>query len=220
MTLRFIALLAFAGLGSLRGASDVHAKQFAIYYSFDHAPLLLLVSTIQEEFGRVMAPANIDVAWREINKQNGGDYADIYVVRFRGDCSIMPPGESKAAVTSAERGLGETSITDGHVLPFAEVRCDVLRRYVSIGPRESSDAISIMGRAIARITAHEIYHMMTGSVRHCGSGIAQAEYSTRDLTAAQFAFGAPEITRMKEKASGRGEAYAPKAEFPGPRPAL
>jgi hypothetical protein len=51
----------------------------------------------------------------------------------------------------------------------------------------------MLGRALARVSAHEIYHMLAGVRTHDDrDGIFQASHSGKDLTQAVFAFAAPE----------------------------
>jgi hypothetical protein len=57
-------------------------------------------------------------------------------------------------------------------------------------PVDSGNAA--LGRAMARVGAHEIYHMLTGSTNHARSGIARAEHSRTELTEASFTFAKPE----------------------------
>lgn len=200
MTFRIIALLALAS-GQLPCAPAV-----AVYYSFDQPPARSLVAAMQVEFARIFTtagfePAGVPVEWRAIGDPEDGNFADIFVVRFRGSCSMETGGKPEPALKTSERALARTSVTDGRVLPFAEVECDLLRRYLSPGFRIGAEGEFTMARALARVTAHEIYHMLTGSVRHCAHGIGQAEFSPRDLTADRFVFGANESAWLRNKSA-------------------
>ena len=62
-----------------------------------------------------------------------------------------------------ERGYyAFTHVSDGNVLPFSEVECDKIAS--SIRPEMSKsqwhDRDSVLGRAMGRVLAHELYHML------------------------------------------------------------
>ena len=90
--------------------------------------------------------------------------------------------------------LAETDLVDGHILPFGDVQCDQLRQFLApVESKLKDDAGNVaLGRAIARVSAHELYHMLTGSMNHARAGIARAEHSRADLTASAFNFAKPE----------------------------
>jgi hypothetical protein len=54
-----------------------------------------------------------------------------------------------------------------------------------------------LGRAIARVSAHEIYHMLTGSEEHARRGIARAKHNREELTAPTFAFAREETNWLR-----------------------
>ena len=60
----------------------------------------------------------------------------------------------------------------------------------------SPDA-QVLGRALARVIAHEIYHIVAGTTDHHETGVAKAAFSARDLTGARFEFDNSSISRMR-----------------------
>lgn len=186
----FAACLAIPG-----AAADLRTPPFAIYYSFDQSPAGAVMNEMRTEFARITEPAGLNIQWREIGADTG-EFANIFVVRFHGSCS-MEGAAKEPGLAANERSLGETSIADGHVLPFADVQCDLLRRYLGPGIRGRTDSASVLARAIARVTAHELYHMMTATTSHCRKGVSQAEFSVADLTGSRFEFGAGETEGLR-----------------------
>ena len=69
---------------------------------------------MQEELGWLLAPAGIEIAWKDsAARKSGDDFELIAVSSFAGSCSLegvpqISPGAS----------LADTSISDGQVLPF------------------------------------------------------------------------------------------------------
>jgi hypothetical protein len=64
----------------------------------------------------------------------------------------------------------------------------------SPGPEDKNASL---GRAIARVSAHEIYHMLTGSERHARRGIARSSHSRAELTAPRFGFAQKETDWLR-----------------------
>jgi hypothetical protein len=190
MQIRSIALLAMSIPVCVFAASS--GAPLAIYYSFDTPPSAAMVTEMQTELNRILADAGVRVAWRALESpRNGEDFRGIVILRFRGVCSLdLVPFANERRADRSGQSLAETDVADGHVLPFAAVDCDRVRRFIapalqSAGPGEMTAAL---GRAAARVSAHEIYHMVTGSEAHAARGIARASHSRADLTAPGFAF--------------------------------
>jgi hypothetical protein len=200
MTIRSIALSAMAVTFSLC-AADLSVAPLAVYYSFDTPPSAALVTEMESEVGRILAVAGMRVAWRDIaSPRNGEDFQAIVVFRFRGICSFAEyGGPIQPEEQPAGQPLAETDIADGRVLPFGSVDCDRLKRFIepvvsSLGQEEKNVRL---GRAVARVSAHEIYHMLTGSEEHARRGIARAKHNREELTAPTFAFGREETNWLR-----------------------
>src|SRR5205809_710381 len=55
----------------------------------------------------------------------------------------------------------------------------------------------VLGRALARVIAHELYHIVAGTADHQDSGVAKAVFSAQDLTDIRFEFDSASISRMQ-----------------------
>lgn len=200
MKIRSIALLAISIPACLQAAA-IADTSLAIYYSFEAPPSAALVSEMQAEVARILADAGVRVAWRALElPRNGEDFQGIVFLRFRGVCSgDQAYTEIASRPVPSGQSLGRTDIEDGHVLPFGSVDCDKLRRFVGPGLNglPDGDKNGTLGRAIARVSAHEIYHMLTGSEEHAHRGIARASLSRADLTAPAFSFAEPQAKWLR-----------------------
>lgn len=208
MTIRSIALSAMAVTLGLR-AADFPVAPLAIYYSFDIPPSAALVTEMESEMDRILAAAGVRVAWRDIaSPRNGENFQAVVVLRFRGACSL---GDNQGAIQSQEEPKGEplaeTDVADGRVLPFGSVDCDRLGRYIAPVMRSlgQEDTNARFGRAVARVSAHEIYHMLTGSEEHAHRGIARAKHSREELTAPAFAFAREQTNWLRAWAAANPE---------------
>src|SRR5580698_1326919 len=197
--IRFLALLAIAVACGVSTALAAGAP-LAVYYSFDTAPPSDLFTEIQSELGRILAPSGLRAAWRATDapRDPAEAFGGIVVFRFHGQCSLEG-AENGGETDPANKRLAETELIERHILPFGAVDCDKVRAFIApvlktMPPQEKT---ALLGRALARVSAHEIYHMLTGSDTHAKEGIFRSSHSRRDLTATKFSFAAQEIDWLR-----------------------
>src|SRR5258708_37802966 len=104
---------------------------------------------------------------------------------FKGRCSPDAPLTTIATDRRDSEALGQTHVVDGKVLPFADVRCDSVRKVIDRGLRaaSSTDREELLGRALGRVMAHELYHVLLRTRSHGRSGLARPVLSSSDLLA-------------------------------------
>jgi hypothetical protein len=66
---------------------------------------------------------------------------------------------------------------------------------------------------MARVAAHELYHVMMGSRVHGHDGVAKASFSVADLLDDGFDFDRTALILLRQKAGEVGQA-APPLSFP------
>jgi hypothetical protein len=130
---------------------------------------------MKAELESIMGRAGYTVTWHTADQLDTAPF--LVVVELSGNCS---PGG--ASILPENTSLASTSVTDGQVLPFSTVNCSALTR--AIGPTREN----LYGRAMARVLAHELYHVLTQTTDHGRAGIAKACFSTADLLASHFDF--------------------------------
>ena len=144
---------------------------------------------MREELQRLLRPAEIDVVWKSLSDRRSAETFELVAVSsFEGSCS--PQDAPNAPPISAS--LADTSISDGHILPFFRVDCTHLLR--TLGSQSEPSAI---GRALARVIGHEIYHIVAKTTEHQERGLAKAVFSVRDLTSNRFDLDAWSLDRMR-----------------------
>ena len=201
MQIRSIALLAITMPG-LYCAANPSSAPLAVYYHFSSPPAAGLVPEMQAELGRILDPADLRITLRTLDPPNrtAEEFQGIVVFRFRGDCSFTDDRTSVDGLfnLNGER-LADTQLVDGHVLPFGEVDCNSLRQFIAPALRflDMDQKNAALARAIARVSAHEIYHMLTQSEKHARKGIARASQTRTDLTSPTFGFGQTEIDWLR-----------------------
>jgi len=106
---------------------------------------------------------------------------------------LGPEGEGGA--------LGSTKISNGQVLPFSELECDRIRR--SIAPLavgySKEDRESLLGRAMGRVLAHELFHVFAKTEQHGQQGVTKTSYSRKDLVAGSFEFDVQDAKRIQRR---------------------
>jgi hypothetical protein len=76
------------------------------------------------------------------------------------------------------------------VLPYSQVLCDQVRRVlpdVEFAVDRARGNL-VLGRALGRVVAHELYHVLLGTTHHQSDGLAKGVQSPGDLTSADFSF--------------------------------
>ncbi|PWU02991.1 MAG: hypothetical protein C5B51_19805 [Terriglobia bacterium] len=180
------------------GARDANSAPVTLYTHFQQEPAPPLVEAIEDELEAIMSPAGVRFEWYPLSDAGGRVSTQLAVIHFKGECD--------ASGLRSDAGypgpLGWTHISDGEILPFIDVNCDGLRLFVQrdlIGmPFAKRD--EVLGRAIARILAHELYHLLAHTKEHAGKGIAKAAYSVEELLAGTLQFGKKECASLRSHA--------------------
>jgi len=179
--------LALAASPALSQAGGGPVAPFAVYTQFDHEPPGLVLNSLRQELTSIMSNAGWQVEWRSLAKHPEAEaFAQLAVVTFRGSCDV-----STVVAERVETGaLGWTHVMDGQVLPYSEINCELIRAFLSRSMLEMwpQDRDFIFGRAVARVLAHELYHVFTRTRHHGSSGVAEASFTVRELIADDFAF--------------------------------
>ncbi len=158
-----------------------------VYTQFESASSAVSIEVMKEELESIMHPLGVDFTWRDLHDSTGSQVSvELVVVSFKGTCEM-----SGVLAASGQTGaLGWTHMSDGAILPFSDLDCDKIRRF--IGPETRSLAGEqreiVYGRAIGRVLAHELYHIFTNTTKHASWGVAKAFYSAHDLVSDQFRF--------------------------------
>jgi hypothetical protein len=168
------------------------------FYSRNDAGLDGLTQhSLQKELTRLLSPAGIQLAWRNENDKAREEMGRLVVGTFDGDCSV----ENLPSLSSWPHGmkLAESAISDGRILPYFKVDCSrVIRmlaprlQVLNVPSRES-----LLGQALARVIAHEIYHVLAQTPDHEPQGLSKAQFSLKDLTADRFELSASSLLRIR-----------------------
>ena len=141
-----------------------------------------------KQANRDLAPSGINLAWkfgRELDGRavNGA----LVLIHLRGECRSGAPVPHPS---SGSPTLGQTHIADGRILPIADVLCDAIRNLIDRDLRAAlpGDSEVLLGRALGRVTAHELFHILLQTTTHSRDGLARAAQSASELLAPRSSF--------------------------------
>ena len=180
---------------------DGKAAPVVLYADFQQTPSDSVLKATQDELAQVMSPAGLHFVWYPLSDAGERASARLAVIRFKGEC------DSRRLYPQQERlgPFGSTHVSGGKILPFIEINCESLRAFVQRDllrvPQDKREAI--FGRAVARVLAHELYHLLANTQSHARSGIAQAYYSVAELLAQSLHFGRKECEALRSYTAAR-----------------
>ena len=140
------------------------------------------VNEMKRELQNLMRNSGVDLNWRSLSEISSTDsFASVVVVTFHGACEIKaltpPPLTEPMALAYAH-------VSNGSIIPFADVECDRVRS--SLGMSQTAPGARgdlLLGRALGRILAHELHHIIGQTRAHTQHGISKKSFSARDLIA-------------------------------------
>ena len=158
-----------------------------------------ILQHMRKEVAQLLSPSGVKLDWRMMSDSRlHEEFQTVVVARFEGLCSA---GYDSNAAKTSERPvpLADTPVQDGHVLPFTRVDCAAVARLTA--PMLAGEAGArrdfLYGRALGRVLAHEIYHILGQTTTHEDKGVAKTAFHARELLSETFAFNEPAITVLR-----------------------
>lgn len=152
---------------------------------------------MEREVENIMRDSGRAIEWRSWSQATQAMFDELAVVRFNGSCGVPPWPHA----SSANGPLGFTYISDGTVLPFSEIACERIASSVrsTISGMDLADAEVVFGRAMGRVLAHELVHMVSRSASHSHEGVAQAALTESQLTEGRLEMSPEDLVRVSGK---------------------
>ena len=173
-----------------------HVAPIILYSSFQAQPPQAVQEALQDELEQIMSPIGLRFTWRSLTGVRGNEVSvELAVISFKGRCDVAGLG-SHGLQPGA---LGWTHVSDGNILPFSDVDCDRIRGFVQgtllTVPRE--DREEAYGRALARVLAHELYHIFANTQKHGSCGVGKESFTVQDLLTDDFVFEGRETKAIR-----------------------
>ena len=195
-----VAVFALLLTGPVRvaAAGDVEAPEIGLLLRFDAPPGRAFVASMERELARIMSSANLRLKWLFPESSDGKEsFAREMVFTFHGSCRVTA-GTPEGFDVSRRVTLADTLVEDAALLPYSETNCDRLRGFLSgeDDPPEAG-AETRLGFAMARVLAHEMYHVLLQTRAHGKRGIAKATHTPSALLSGSLRFDAMDLTRIE-----------------------
>ncbi|MEQ1947682.1 MAG: hypothetical protein ABL995_10870 [Bryobacteraceae bacterium] len=170
------------------------------------------VSEMKAEMDKLMHSVGVTLRWKDAGKDVGSTHKELVVLELRGSCDAphrAPAGPRLQNMTS----LASSAVSDGRILPFSWLDCAALSRFIghSVADLPAPQRDFAYGRAMARLAAHEFYHILGQQSEHTQTGIAKAQFAEADLLTDHLEFEETVIAR--ERRSRKVEQIAPGIEI-------
>ena len=202
-------LLCCLALAALPALADDRQEELpsVLYTTFKQPAPVAVIHALQDEVESIMGPLGRHLAWRSVSGVQGNEIsAELAVLTFTGRCDVagMIPRESHPGA------LGWTHVSDGVILPFSDIDCDRIRVFVQkqLLYFRTSEREVTFGRAIARVVAHELYHIFANTAHHGSDGVGKAAYTVEELLSDEFDFERREGEALRQTVS-TGKEQAP-----------
>jgi hypothetical protein len=174
-----------------------------VYLKHERALDAGVLQAIEREVEAAVALSGIEIAWQDGLRPEVFDR--VAVIRLRGECRPDAPLPVAVRLSGADgEPLGQTQVVDRKILPMADVQCDAVRKLVDrdLQAAPAADRDELLGRALGRVTAHELYHILLHTRRHGREGFAKPAQTSAELLTPGGAFAGVDRHRLSESASG------------------
>jgi hypothetical protein len=186
--MRSVAQFALLMAAAFSARAEGFGPNLTVLLEFDNSPSASSLDEMKREVVHQMKPTGyrVDVKLKADIKPNE-DFEDLVLVRLKGSCDI-----ASMAKFLDERGpLAWTHTTEGEILPFSEVACDHIRRAVTgaLWGGQKAKQDQLFGRALGRVVAHELYHIVYKTNVHNKGGVFKESLSGYQLIADELESG-------------------------------
>ena len=155
-----------------------------------------VVRSLEGEVSQLLRSTGILISTRLFSELTPNEqFTNLVVVDLKGRCRVdaRPPERLQPGA------LAYTHRSDGEILPFVDVLCDQVRN--SIRPhmlgQHFRQAYQVLGRALGRVIAHELYHVLGRTCDHASKGVAQDALSGEQLIGEELQFEDEDLQRIQ-----------------------
>jgi hypothetical protein len=189
-------LLAFAV--TLTAAAPVKPRNLTIVLDFKGAHSEKSIAAMKKELGNILGHTGLAFSWESPEEAAESTAENLVVVSFKGRCILEP-----VPYLYDERGpLAFTHSVDGEMQPFSEVECDTVTSSVrsAMFSGDYNKADLLLGRALGRVLAHELVHILTNSPMHAKEGVQRTALSGTQLIADHLKLTEADLLRVQGEA--------------------
>jgi hypothetical protein len=176
----------------------VSAHPVTVLLDFDKPHSAMSLQAMEEEVGILLKATGLSLDWQMKNEiRADAEFAGLVVIKLTGHCT-----SEAVAMPMDERGpLAFAHSSEGEVLPFGQVECDRVRNSLRslLAGRDGRTSDVLLGRALGRVLAHEMYHMLANDKKHTKSGVTRERLRADELTAGHMDLAASALIEMTKR---------------------
>lgn len=159
-----------------------------VLIDFDKPHSARSVDAMEREAAHILQTSGVRVEWQMLKDLSPHfEFPNFVVVHFKGSCDTVDVPNQPSVARSI---LGLSYASNGEVLPFGEVECDHVKQSIRRVIPASSFRLSedLLGRALGRVVAHEMYHMLANDKNHTRQGVTRPSLSPDDLVSGELLY--------------------------------
>jgi hypothetical protein len=158
------------------------AAKVTVVLQFDARHSEPSINEMKRELQALMQDSGVELSWRQMDELSASDsFPSLVVIKFHGRCETTALA---APLPSESLALAYTHVSNGNVIPFADVECDRIRSSLaSARTGYSSRNDLLFGRAMGRVLAHELHHIIGRTRTHTQHGVSRKCLSPHELVA-------------------------------------
>jgi hypothetical protein len=167
----------------------------SVVLDFEHKLPVPALQEMQRELQAVISESGTRLNYRLRDEVGAESFDDVIVIKFNGQCKV-----DHFPIVFDERGpLAFTHTVNGEVLPFSTVYCERVRKSVrsAMWGGEFKEADVLLGRALGRVVAHELYHILGKTHGHGKDGIGQKSLSGRKLISGTLRLDPADLQKLR-----------------------
>jgi hypothetical protein len=160
---------------------------------------LEVIRSMQVETASVLRDSGLTIDWATMDESSRRqDFGEVVVFKMRGKCAM-----DSFPLLPDELGLplAVTHSSDGEILSFGAIDCDRVRNSLkrTMTGRDYARGDTLLGRALGRVMAHEMYHMLARSIAHASEGVTRECLSARELVRDRLMLSDKSLKAIREQ---------------------
>jgi hypothetical protein len=198
MSARLLALLCLALVGVAPALPESNA--LVVYLTPPTTRDALVQAHMRREAVALMRSAGYTLEFRDRTARRSGDSApNLAFIDLMGSCAVAADPTPGPPPDDNQPKLASTAVEDGVVLPFSRIDCGAMTRVLSrlLAREAPAERAFLYGRAMARVLAHELYHVLAQTRDHAAEGIGKPCFTAADLVSSRFEFEATALARLR-----------------------
>jgi len=177
-------------------AAAAEPSPVTLLLQFEEKRSDVMLDAMKQELSTIMKDSGFRFDYRLAEDAASGEvYPELVIVKFKGRCTM-----DRIPLPFDERGpFGFTHTVDGEVLPFSAIACERVKSSITpvLSGSEHKDADAVFGRAVGRVLAHELCHIMAKADKHGTKGVAKPALSANQLVSHQLEMDRNDLDRLQ-----------------------